>query len=222
MQFKTLQLPPGTAMKLVVPGAEQGQQVVHAQYIGCHAPHSVVAAVMSKAAGPLLRAGVRVAASAVTPTGIVSFAATVEAVGSIPFAYVHLSYPASISLRSVRAAVRVDLELPARITNLDAPDNLEAHPAQILDMSVRGLRFGSATEIGRVGDELSIHARLAFDDIQRDITLSGKIRSHPLRTDVARMFAHVYGVEFTALDDDKRVLLHAFVLNMVQSHGAQM
>ncbi len=222
MQFDSLQLLPGTSMKLMAAGSEQPQGSVQARYIGFHAQRSVLAAVPAKALGPVLRVGMKVAVSAVTATGIVSFVSTIEALNAAPFPHIHLLYPAGISLRNVRAAVRVNLELPTKVTNLDSADHLETLAAHILDMSVRGLKLGCDEELGRVGDELSIHAQLNFDDINRDIILNGKIRSRLLADSMSGPFAHVFGIEFTALDEDKRVLLHAFVLNMVQRHGAQM
>jgi hypothetical protein len=222
MGFEALQLLSGTSMKMVAAGTEQNQQPVLARYIGCHSQRFILAAVPGKSVGAVLRVGMKVACSAVTPTAIVSFASTIEALSGTPFALAHLAYPSAVNVRNVRSAVRVGLDLAAKVANLDDVDNLEIHPAHILDMSVRGLKLGANMELGRVGDELSIHVQLAFDDIFRDITLNGKIRSRPLADSMTSTYAHVFGVEFTALDEDKRVLLHAFVLNMVQRHGAQL
>jgi hypothetical protein len=98
--------------------------------------------------------------------------------------------------------------------------------ARVIDMSVLGLKLGSSTLLGAVGDEVSIHLRLAFEDIVRDVTLAGKIRAQTqtqMESVAAQStFPFVLGIEFLELDEDKRVLLHAFVFNRVQRYGAQI
>jgi hypothetical protein len=222
MQFDALQLLPGTAMKLSVLGPDRRRHAVQAQYIGCRAPRVILVTVPTRAVGLVLRVGSKVGVSALTPTGIVSFVSAVEVLNSQPFVYAHLLYPAAVQVRSVRAAARVNVELGAGVTNLEDLDHLESLPARVLDISVRGLKLGADVELGRVGDELSIHVQLAFDDISRDLSLNGKIRSRRLADSLSGPFAHVFGVEFTALDEDKRVLLHAYVLNMLRRNGAQI
>lgn len=89
-------------------------------------------------------------------------------------------------------------------------------PAQIVDISVRGLKLASASALGDIGDELAILMHITLEDIVRDISLSGIIRT---RTPIAA--GETCGVEFIQLDENKRVLLYAYVFNMVQRNGPQ-
>lgn len=221
-QFDALQLLPGTPMKISVLGTDQRRHTVQAQYVGCFAKRSVLVSVPAKLAGPLLRAGVKVGVSAITATGIATFASAVEMLSGQPFAHAYLLYPNSVTLRAVRSAARVSVGLAARVVNLDDVDDQDIRVAQVLDMSVSGLKLGADVDLGKVGDELSMHVQLAFDDIFRDVTLNGKIRSRRLAESMSGSFPHVFGIEFTALDEDKRVLLHAYVLNILQRDGAQI
>lgn len=225
MQFDDLKLLPGARVKVMVAGTENGPPAVTGKYVGCQRPHAIVVAVPSSAVGAL-RPGAKVAVSLVTATGIVNFVSQVEGVSNLPFPHVFLTYPKVINMRNVRAAVRVNIDIKAQVANLDAHDLIEMQPAQVIDMSVLGLKLGSSTMLGSIGDEVAIHMRLAFEDIVRDVTLAGKIRTQT-QTEIDAVatqatFPFVLGIEFLPLDEDKRVLLHAFVFNMVQRFGAQI
>jgi hypothetical protein len=218
--FASLQLSPGAQVKLVA--GDSTQTPVKARYVGCLAPQFVLVAVPAKVVGPILRAGVKVAVSVFTPTGIATFSATVEGAVSQPFALVHLRYPTALALRSVRQAPRVAVELPLQVINLEAVSNREVFEAHLLDLSVRGARFGAAREIGQIGDEISMRVQLAFDDIYRDVAITARIRARPVADGVSGSFPQVYGVEFSAVDEERRILLHAFVLNLLWERGAQI
>ncbi len=218
--FASLQLAPGAQVKLVTGDATQTP--VKARYVGCLAPQFVLLAVPSKAVGPILRAGVKVAVSVFTPTGIATFSTTVEGTGNQPFALVHLRYPATLALRSVRQAPRVAVELPLQVINLEAMSSRAVFEGQLFDLSVRGARFGSPHELGQIGDEISIRMQLAFDDIFRDVAVTARIRARPVADGVSGSFPQVYGVEFSAVDEERRILLHAFVLNLLWERGAQI
>ena len=212
-EFAELKLLPGAAMRVALPGAGDKQAAVQGKYVGSDAPRAIVAAAQVNAD---FRVGVKVAVSMTSPTGIVTFASQIEAVGTAPFPHVFLLYPKTVNLRNVRAAVRVNVGVEAQVANFSADDHLEMQPAQIVDISVRGLKLASATALGDIGDELVIHMYITLEDIVRDITLTGIIRT---RTTVAN--GENCGVEFTQLDENKRVLLYAYVFNMVQRHGPQ-
>jgi len=226
MQFDDLKLLPGTRVKISAASGDGGAPAVTGKYVGCLRPHAVLVAVPASAGGSTLRVGAKVAASLVTGTGIVNFISQVEAFNSAPFPHVFLTYPTAINMRNVRAAVRVDVDIPAQVANLDALDMVEMQSGQIIDMSVLGLKLGSTTALGAIGDELAIHMRLAFEDIVRDVTVSGKIRAQTeTQIEVAASpatFPFVLGVEFMPLEEDKRVLLHAYVFHRVQRYGAQI
>lgn len=226
MEFDDLKLLPGTRVKLVVAGSDGNLPAVTGKYVGFQRPQAVVVAVPASAMSGAMRVGAKVACSLVTATGIVNFTSQVEGVNSTPFTHIFLTYPKTINVRNVRAAVRVDINLPAQVANLDSRDMVEMQPSQIIDMSVLGLKLGSSTPLGDIGDELAIHIRLAFEDIGRNVIVNGKIRTQTQSqidaADTPNTFPYVLGVEFVELDEDKRVLLYAFVLNMVQRYGAQV
>lgn len=222
MNFDELKLLSGTRMKLVVAGASAPQGSLTCQYIGSHAPHALLVGLPENIPVATPRVGAKVGVSLASPTGIVTFSSSIRAIAFKPFALVHLEYPAIVQIRNVRSAVRVGVEVLAQVTNLYADDHLEMYPARILDISVSGMKLDAAVSLGDVGDELAVHVHLSLDDITREILLTGTIRSNGASQNRADGGAYTYGIEFTQLDEDKRVLLYAFVFNMVQRYGPQM
>lgn len=219
MRFEELKLVPGTRLKLTVAGSDLQQAAVAGRYIGCNAPATLLVAVPAKSRGALLRNGVRVAVSVGTPTGVASFPSAVEAVASTPYSYVHLLLPREVQWRAVRSAVRVAAGLPAQVTNFDAVPRRPAQEASIIDLSVRGLRLGATEELGNLGDEIAVATTLQLDDIQRPATLRARIRSRLAGATATSGFEHVYGAELLGLADDERILLQAYVLDVLHREG---
>lgn len=212
-QFADLKLLPGTAMRITLPSINDKQPILQGRYVGSDAPRAIIAAAQARAELPV---GTKVVVSMTSPTGIVTFASQIDAVGAAPFPHIFLQYPRTVNLRNVRSAVRVSVDVSAQVANFSSEDHLEMQPAQIIDMSVSGLKLTSQAMLGSIGDELGIHMYVTLDDIVRDIMLTGIIRA---RTSNAS--GETCGVEFTQLDENKRVLLYAYVFNMVQRNGPQ-
>lgn len=219
MRFEELKLVPGTRLKLTVAGPGLDQQAVAGRYIGCHAPATLLVAIPPKTRGAVLRNGVRVAVSVGTPTGVASFPSAVEATASSPYSYVHLLLPREVQWRAVRTAVRVAADLPAQVTNFDEVPRRPALQAAIVDLSVRGLKLGAAVELGNLGDEIAVEATFQLDDIVRRLSLRAKIRSRFAGATASSGYEHVYGAELLGLPEDDRILLQAYVLDVLHKQG---
>lgn len=200
-------------MRIGLPGASDKLAALQGKYVGSNAPRSIIVATQL---GPEFQAGTKVAVSMTSPTGIVSFVTQIDALGTAPFSHVFLQYPKVVNLRNVRSAVRVGVDVSAQVANFSSDDYLEMQTAQIVDISVRGLKLASKAVLGEIGDELGIHMYATLDDIVKDIMLTGVIRT---RAELGGN--QTCGVEFLQLDENKRVLLYAYVFNMVQRNGAQ-
>jgi hypothetical protein len=222
MQFEDLKLPSGARMKLMLSGATTNQANIQATFVGALAPRSIIAAVPAAVLGAGFEIGTKVGISMVSATDVVTFATLVEAASAAPFPHLFLSYPATVNVRKVRAAARVNVGVSAQVTNLSGDDPVEMLDAQILDMSVNGLKLASKQALGQMGDELAVHVQLTFDDIVRDIMLTGQIRSHGVTAEAGNPFSQLCGIEFSDMVEDKRVLLYAFVFCMIQRFGPQM
>jgi len=82
---------------------------------------------------------------------------------------------------------------------------------------VTGARIEVASEVGEIGNKIKVTIRVGVANIIRDLVLEGIIRSRgeadPQYTDSA--FA--YGIEFIEPEEDKRLLLYAYVYAQIGS-----
>ncbi len=130
-----------------------------------------------------------------------------------PFRFLFLSYPKSVESVSLRHDPRVDSFLPS-----DAVIGGQKFRGAITDLSIGGCRFvlrhGTEHRIPlvKVGEDLTIHTRLAGDAAHR--SLSGTVRN--VRVEEERT---ILGVQFMNLDDQTSIQLEKCiheVLNLVK------
>ena len=75
-----------------------------------------------------------------------------------PYPYCHLSFPGTIQGAEIRKAVRVRVNMPARLTNPKLGSDA-AMEAVITDLSALGVQTESAVRIGEPGDSVTIAFR---------------------------------------------------------------
>lgn len=216
-QFEDLKLYPGASLQLLVVGEDEQNYSLDSVYIGSLALHSVLVAMPTKKEDVVWRSGMKLAVTAVVTTGIATFSSRIDAIGERPYSYLHLSYPRQVGFREVRGAARIKVELPAKVASLNELNEGQDFQSQVLDISVSGLKLATDTNIGKVGDELTIHIAMHFAGVERKLSLDGVIRARLGGQSDGVNFANVYGVQFVPIEDQQRVLLHAFVLNGLQS-----
>ena len=90
-----------------------------------------------------------------------AFSSIVEKIRYLPYAYCHLQFPDSIQGAEIRKAMRVRLEIPARVVNPER-NGEQVLEASISNLSVAGAMLVSSTPLGMVGDHISLsfHFRL--------------------------------------------------------------
>ncbi|WP_101759953.1 flagellar brake protein [Oceanicoccus sp. KOV_DT_Chl] len=217
-QFEDLKLMPGASVQLVVVGNDQQNYSLDTVYIGSLALHSLLVAMPSPHLEVQWRSGMRLAMTVIMPTGVATLSSRIDAIGERPYSYIHLSYPQEVVFREVRGAARVKVELPAKVAKVDEGDDSSGFQSRVLDISVSGLKLATDTNIGRVGDELTIHITMYFAGIERELSLPAVIRARLANANNEdQTYANVYGVQFLPLPDEQRILLHAFVLNGLQA-----
>ncbi|ARN74906.1 flagellar brake protein [Oceanicoccus sagamiensis] len=214
--FEDLSLSPGASVQVLVVGNDHQSYSLDTVYIGSLSLHSVIVAMPSKHTEVIWRSGMNVAMTVVVPTGVATFKTRIDAIGERPYSYMHLAYPHQVKFREVRGAARVKVELPAEVANLSGhaqPSHFKSH---VLDISVTGLKLATDTNIGKVGDELTIHIAMHFAGEERHLSIKGVIRAR-LGTVAGHEYSNIFGVQFLPLADEQRILLHAFVLNGLQA-----
>jgi hypothetical protein len=139
-------------------------------------------------------------------TGLYDFSFESQVLQSFthPFAYTLLAWPAAVSARRVRNALRIPTALPAEV---DAGSGLQV--ATIIDLSVAGAMLRSPEPLGAVGASARIGFRINIDDRPTLITLEGVV-CHGARCESGNGYRTGYA--FSALGRNERIALQCFTL----------
>jgi c-di-GMP-binding flagellar brake protein YcgR len=145
--------------------------------------------------------GERVTIRVFSGVNVCSFACTVERVFDRPLLYVHLSFPDSIQGTSLRTAMRVKVDIPARILRERA--DAAAVACTLANISVSGARIESPCSLPEDGGEIMVEfglpAPLGDQDVQ--VRTRAAVRNvNALRRETSGAEFFAYGVEFLELD----------------------
>ena len=172
-----------------------------------------------------IRNGQRVIARAMTSSAAMAFTTHVEALCSMPYPYLHLTYPDSVSMNRIRCSPRIPVSMDVSLTNLSEVPRSGEKPARLLDISPTGARLEANVDSVNVGDEISLEGLFRLSDIERTVNLSGLVRARIADTGSLSGAASVrdraaYGVEFLSISEDIRLFLHAFVYQQMIAGSA--
>lgn len=138
---------------------------------------------------------------------VCSFAAVVQRVFLRPLMYAHVSFPTDIQGTSLRAAMRVKVEIPAHMSREDG-NNASVF---LVNLSVSGALVESAQPLSREGDAVQLDFTLLAppDNRQVRIHTPALVRNASVvqsqKADGRDVFS--YGVQFTSLDPAHFTLL---------------
>ena len=145
--------------------------------------------------------GERITIRVFSGVNVCSFACTVERVFDRPLLYVHLSFPDTIQGTSLRTAMRVKVDIPARVL----PAQADAAPVgcTLTNISVNGARIESSCSLPEDGGEIELEFGLTspMDEKEVRVRTRAAVRNvSALRRDVDDTEIFAYGVEFLKLD----------------------
>jgi len=141
---------------------------------------------------------------------ICTFMSRIVKILTAPLSYWHLSYPKEIEVSNIRKNTRVDLRLPVSIEYQDqklAMDNDIPNIVFCNDISLKGLGVESPSQLGKIGDEFFITLRLKIAGIDQMLMIPVVLRSAKM----SEPGVYIHGFAFQALEDEKRVLIAAYV-----------
>jgi len=136
---------------------------------------------------------------------VCSFACTVERVFMRPLFYVHVSFPKSVQGTSLRTAMRVKVDLPAR---LGGPDHDAGQDCTIVNLSVNGALVESRSRLPQDGETLTLQFTLNAppDNQAVQVATRAAIRNvNVVQAGDGELFT--YGLQFVALDPVHYTLL---------------
>ncbi|WP_342117943.1 flagellar brake protein [Pseudoduganella sp. OTU4001] len=138
---------------------------------------------------------------------VCSFSTVVQRVFLRPLMYAHVSFPTDIQGTSLRAAMRVKVDIPAQMIRDDG------HHASVflVNLSVSGALVESATPVGRDGDLVQLDFTLLAPPDNRQVVIHtpALIRNASVAQSQKMEGKDVfsYGVQFTNLDPAHFTLL---------------
>jgi len=217
MKFEDMKLIYGYPLQLQTSNSAGQPERFSCRLIGCLPGRSILLSV-PKLAGKLVRfrAGQKVVARLMVDNGIGIFASVVETQTVDPYPILHISYPENVSFKGIRGATRVAIDRPVEVSNLTIISD-KTFSASVVDVSVTGARIEAVSAFGDIGNKIQIAMSVAVANIVRELTLEAIIRS---RGDVDPQNpngAIAYGVEFIEPEEDKRLLLYAYVYAQIGS-----
>jgi hypothetical protein len=217
MKFEDMKLIYGYPLQLQASNSAGQPERFSCRLIGCLPGRSILLSV-PKLAGKLVRfrAGQKVVARLMVDNGIGIFVSAIEAQTADPYPILHINYPDNVSFKGIRGATRVAIDEPIQVLNPAIADG-EAVMGSVVDVSVTGARIEVASELGEIGNKIQVTMRVGVANLIRDLTLEGIIRS---RGDVDPQYngsVVAYGIEFIEPEEDKRLLLYAYVYAQIGS-----
>lgn len=152
--------------------------------------------------------GERVTIRVFSGVNVCSFACTVQRVFDRPLLYVHLSFPDSIQGTSLRTAMRVKVDIPARI--LPRANAAAAVGCTLANVSVNGARIESPSRLPEDGGEIMVEFVLPSPLGEQEVRVKTRaavrnVNALRRESEGAELFA--YGVEFLELDPVHHTML---------------
>lgn len=209
MKFEQIKLEPGFQLQLQTGTLDDQDKRINCRYIGALPGKYLL---VTHPANIRLRSGQKLVVKAMIANGIAVFPVSVESVTTAPMPMVYLSYPANVSVKQIRAATRVNVNLSMQAKNLSKLNDASVE-GRFADLSTSGAKVELKGVLGEVGDELELEAGIQLGDIHRRMVLKGVIRARIDRStkEQDEDFPAVYGLEFITADEDNQLLLQAYV-----------
>lgn len=139
---------------------------------------------------------------------VCSFACSVERVFPRPLNYVHLSFPTSIQGTSLRGAMRVKAEIPARVCRIGG--NAAPIACTLSNVSVTGARIDSSHPLPADSEVVTLGFTLATPHTNEEVpveTLAAIRNVTVARPGPDKPDVYSYGVQFVDLDPVHYTLL---------------
>jgi c-di-GMP-binding flagellar brake protein YcgR len=125
-----------------------------------------------------------------------------------PFPYLHLSYPAKVTLMPVRKSSRIPVEIIAAV---GLKGRLARVPCLIRDLSLSGMLIQSTEQLGEKEAILSVAFRLAIDATPTLFELDLVVRNNMTGDNDKNKGIYRAGCEFEQLDPELRRMLELYI-----------
>ncbi len=217
MKFEDMNLTYGCPLQLQSNNSAGQPERFSCRLIGCIPGRSILLSV-PKVGGKLIRfwPGQKIVTRLMVDNGIGIFTSVVEIQTSDPYPILHIAYPENISFKGIRGATRIAIKKSTTIINLTTDSDKVKHGA-ITDISISGARIEVNEMVGGVGDAIRLDFKVNVAGIVRDLSVEAVIRSRvePESSSANQGESVTYGIQFTETDEDRLLLLYAYVYSQI-------
>jgi len=175
----------------------------------------------------LVRESQPVAIRVMSGNQVMAFTANVLRSSVKPYPYLHLSYPKDMQAVTVRKAQRVNLRIPATVSDCIADGAstgqlTEPMDVDVQDMSTTGALLICQQQLGDIKALLSITLRLNVVEADEELALVAVIRNVRSKenSDTGKK-DYLHGIEFQFADRQESILLHAYVYEKIIYHQGE-
>jgi c-di-GMP-binding flagellar brake protein YcgR len=150
------------------------------------------------------------------------FASEVQRVCKLPYAYLHLSFPAQVQGTVIRKASRVKTKIIAEVaTKMQPEGNI---PAVISNISTNGLLLDAKRELAGKGDLLKLVFGLKLHGVDSPLSVTAKVCTVFIDEALVHgggTLAH-FGLEFVDLSPNDHMLLKSMVYQQMIEHPQEL
>lgn len=217
MIFDDLTLLPGYPLQIQVQTSDGMSERCSCRFVGALSGRTILLSVPRIDGKSLrLRIGQQIVARTMIANGVGVFSAQVEAQIQEPYPLLYVSYPKEVGFKGIRGATRVELDLPLMAVNHSSLEPKQVR-GRAVDVSVSGARIELDDTLGELGDRIELQAHVTLGNLSRDLQVQAVIRSRVARStrEQTQEAPVVYGVEFNETDEDRQLLLLAYVYSLI-------
>ncbi len=161
----------------------------------------------------LLKEGEAVLMRLFTGQNAFAFTATIQRTVNSPFQYLHVSYPDKVERASVRNSPRCRVNLPVTITAGDKPPSA----ATVLNIGTTGALIEAAELAEAGGSPLQIALSFELHGVPISLNLRAEVSGIKNKPDGGSP-THQYGVRFSNLTDNDRLILGSLLYYQMLEH----
>lgn len=140
-----------------------------------------------------------------------AFSAQVIRPRAHPFPYIHFSWPHSLDCQQVRKSLRVEVALPAIVTQ---PDHSTV-AVTLLDLSMSGSMLDSPMALGAPGDTANVAFSVDYEGNSTGLALAVTIRNIHTKADGS---GFRIGIGFEQISQNDALILH-YAINTIALAG---
>jgi len=208
MQLTDLHIPNATRMNLTVAGPDKNLQACGAQLLGYRCDHSVLAFLPKRPAFPL-RQDSKVDVRLGLQSAIYRFSSTLMVVSEHPYLYLHLAYPAEVTIeKQLREALRFPFDTAATCI-VDGSNSIVQ--CVFVDISLSGALLAFKEKLPASASRIRIYLLVQIANSEQRMELDATVKSHPEESADATF---CYGIAFIEKNVQQQLLLEAMCFEL--------